>query len=81
MIKPTVHRNGTSREALLDAYCIAGNALRGALETLSDAAPNARDYYPQGDDAWLQARAEHAAREEKLRSVLAELQELAESVA
>jgi len=78
--KPTIHLNGTSPEALLDAYKVATGALRRAIECLHDAAPNARDYYPQGDDATRAATREHVSRAERLRSVLEELFELYEHV-
>lgn len=81
MIKPTIHLNGTSANALLDQYTTAGDAVRLALEALGNAAPNGRDYYPQGPAAFEQARKEHDARTAKLREVLVDLGELAEHVA
>jgi hypothetical protein len=78
---PTIHLNGTSKAALLDGYLDAVSAVFAATEALSEAAPNARDYYPQGDDAFKQAQDEHNARMMKLNSVLFELQQLAEHVA
>lgn len=80
IIAPTIHSNGTSRDALLDAYCVAGGALTQALEALADAGPNGRDYYPQGSDAIRRATAEHEARLKKLREVRDELRALAEHV-
>lgn len=81
MVVPTIHTNGTSREALLDQICNAGNAVRTAIDALCDAAPNARDYYPQGDNAYQMSASEHARRVDALRAVLNELQDIAESVA
>lgn len=78
---PTIHLNGTSKAALLDAYEAAGSAVLAASEALAEAAPNARDYYPQGDGAFKQAQEEHNVRMMKLNSVLFELQQLAEHVA
>jgi len=73
---PTLHLNGTSRERLADDYGTARTALRNALAAIEDAAPNARDYYPQGNGAFTQAQAEHASRVARLASVLSELGEL-----
>jgi hypothetical protein len=78
---PTIHLNGTSRDALAESYANAGGAVRAALNALVEAAPNARDYYPQGGDAFTAAAAEHNARCAALRKVLEELSALAEHVA
>ena len=53
-----------------------GGTLRAALVELADFAPNGRDYYPQGSDATAQAGREHQARVDRVRSVLAEIEEL-----
>ena len=55
MIYPTVHMNGTSHEVLLRQALRACEALDAALAAMAEAAPNSRDYYPQGDGAFLQA--------------------------
>lgn len=81
MQTPTIHLNGTSKEALLEQWEEAYNALRIAIEKLAAAAPNGRDYYPQGPDAFAKATEEHRERLRKLTTVHAELQELAETVA
>lgn len=73
MIEPTIHLNGTSREALHEGYIAAGQAVRQAILALAEAAPHERDYYPQGDDAYKRAMAEHNARAVKLGSVLEDL--------
>lgn len=62
MEKPLIHLNGTSREALKEQYLDASNALRLAIDAMCSCAPNARDYYPQGDHAFILATREHAAR-------------------
>ena len=77
---PTVHLNGTSREALLEGYIDCVNAVRHAIEVCQKNAPNARDYYSR-IGAWPAAMTEHEARLEKLESVLAELREIGEHVA
>lgn len=73
MILPTVHINGTSRDALTEANEVAARALDHALECLEDARPNGRDFYPQGVEAMRQAIAEHADRVAALRRVRADL--------
>ena len=81
LMTPTVHRNGTSRDALLDGYTAAAAAVRKAIEAVSAAYPNGRDYYPQGELALRMATEDHEDRLARLKSVLAELGELAEAVA
>lgn len=76
MRKPTIHLNGTSRQRLLDDLTAAADAMREAHRAVCNASPNARDYYPQGSDAFGAADDEHRARLARLESVLAELNEL-----
>lgn len=78
---PTIHLNGTSGDHLLDAHTAARSALRAALAALDECAPNARDYYPQGDGAFRAAVREHEARVEALRGVDRDLAALAEHIA
>lgn len=75
---PLVHINGTSAKALVESYELAGQALARAIECLQDAAPNGRDYYALGPDAWKRATQEHTARVDKLRAVYVDLQALYE---
>jgi hypothetical protein len=77
MMKPSIHLNGTSRDDLFDGYMVAMAAVEAAIDALVRCAPHGRDYYPQGDDAWKQAYAEHDARLRALNSVSRELTELA----
>jgi len=77
---PSVHLNGTSGDELLEQVTEASTAVRAAIRALDRAAPNARDYYVQGDDAFERARAEHAARYAKLQDVAAELYAIAEDI-
>ena len=81
MMLPTIHMNGTSTRMLLWGYSDAISGIQTALEGLASAAPNSRDYYPQGRDAYATAYAEHDARKQALMKVLNELQVLAEHVA
>lgn len=73
---PTIHMNGTGAAQLLQQYSAALYALSDAMTALCDAAPHGRDYYPQGDTAYREAAAEHAARALKLGQVYAELERL-----
>lgn len=81
IVTPCIHMNGTSREALADQHQSAIRALSLALAALREAAPNARDYYVQGDDAYHHARTEHQSRIDRLLSVHAELMALWEDIA
>lgn len=76
LIKPTIHLNGTSREQLLEGYCDAIDALHAAGRKLAAAYPNGRDYYVQGPVATTRAMSQHEARMAKLKSVIAELEEI-----
>ena len=72
-IMPTIHLNGTAAKDLYEDNRAAAAALREALKCLHRAAPNARDYYPQGQHAYAQAREQYAAQCQALQTVLAEL--------
>lgn len=80
MQKPLVHLNGSSKSDLAEGYHRAGTAIQAALEALQAASPNARDYYPQGPDAFSAARREHDARCESLRAAYRDMIELYEHV-
>jgi len=77
LVHPTIHTNGTSREALLKDYRAALFAIMRTIDTLHASAPNGRDYYPQGDAAFSTARAQHLARIALMVSVSDELETLA----
>lgn len=48
MWAPTVHINGTSKEALLEQAVAVCDAARALLQALVEASPNGRDFYVQG---------------------------------
>jgi hypothetical protein len=73
---PTIHLNGTSKSELERRIESAAQALDNAIELLAEAAPNARDYYPQGDGAFSEAQREHNDRMIKLTDVLREVQDI-----
>lgn len=70
---PTIHLNGSSSETLKRDLKTAIDAMYAAQGALTVCAPNARDYYPQGNFAYEAARREHTARVEKVAMVLLEL--------
>jgi len=81
MTHPTIHTNGTSRDALLDDACTVVNAIVLAIDAACSRGPNARDYYPQGDGAFEKARAEHDSRIARLVEVRKEYEAIAEAIA
>lgn len=74
---PTIHLNGTRASTLLEEYRAAAKAITAATEALAQATCNARDFYPQGDAAWIAARSEREAALTKLREVHAYLMDWA----
>jgi hypothetical protein len=73
---PTIHLNGTSRERLVEQLCEASAALDAAYEALKRAAPNGRDYYPQGPAAMEAAEREHRDRMARVDAVKQEVDAL-----
>lgn len=74
---PQVHINGTSRLDLLGQMLAAARGLREAYALMAAAAPNQRDYYPMGPEAWEQAQAQHGARLTAVEGIRREYEELA----
>lgn len=58
MILPTIHANGTPRQTLKDGYLAAYSGVLKAMAALAQVELNARDYYPQGDEAFRKAVAQ-----------------------
>lgn len=77
---PTIHLNGTSRTALLEAYADASNAIADAQVKLGLTCPNGRDYYLQGPGALAEAQQQHASRWSRLNAVRKELEALMEGI-
>ena len=65
---PTIHLNGTGFTDLRDGYAAAYDAIEKAMEALAKAELNGRDFYPQGPDAYYQARKERDEAFDKLRA-------------
>lgn len=78
---PTVHLNGTSSTALLDENLEALEAVNAAVRALERASPNARDYYPQGPNAFRAVQAEHQERIDKLQAVAVDLSRIVDALA
>jgi hypothetical protein len=81
MMMPTVHLNGTSRDQLVEEIGAAVAALQAAVTAMVEAAPNARDYYVQGPDAYPAARREHESRLHRIADVIHELSTIYETIA
>ncbi len=77
---PTIHLNGTSKNALIEQYSQACMAIQRAIRAMCEASPHGRDYYPQGPDTYRQANDEHLARIKKLEDVGNELQQIIENI-
>lgn len=76
MILPTIHLNGTSREELQRQAEAAVRALDDAIARMSDAAPNGRDYYPQGPDVIRTVAREHSERIGQLKRMRDDMMKL-----
>jgi hypothetical protein len=78
---PTIHLNGTSKERLAEGYEKAYSALQEAERIVHrETVPNARDYYPQGNEAFSKAMVEHESRMKRLKAVREEIYALFEAV-
>jgi hypothetical protein len=73
---PTIHLNGTGATTLQEEYWAAHEAIDAALEKLSEATLNGRDFYPQGPDAYQQARKERCAAFQKLHEAQLYVEEM-----
>jgi len=76
LTKPLLHLNGSFHGSLFEGYLRALEATREAVERVRSTAPNQRDYYPLGEEAWAQAQKEHSLRIAALQKVATELQTL-----
>lgn len=80
LVTPCVHLNGTGREALTHNARTAAQAVLDACDALSAASPNARDYYPLGDDAYPRSARAWGERMEALRALAQELMDYADTI-
>jgi hypothetical protein len=74
---PTLNMNGTSRVELLRQYLEVFKAANELAEKLAAMSPHGRDY-PLGDETYAKAVKEHTARKDAVRSIIAEIEHLAE---
>ena len=77
LLTPTVHFNGTSKDELLTQLEAVVNALDAALAAMSAAAPNGRDFYPQGPAAIIEAETAFAERVRVLEQMRTDFTNLA----
>ncbi len=77
LAKPTIHLNGSSARRLLEENEVPRLLVLRSIEALERNGPNARDYYPQGQDAFGEAVRQHESRLSRLREVYCELNMLA----
>jgi len=75
---PTLHLNGSGFDNLNRDYLEALHAVEDAIQKLP--VPHGRDYYVQGDDAYLKARAQFEAQVTKLSEVKNELMSILRDV-
>ena len=75
---PTIHRNGTSRDSLLESARSAFDAIDNAINEYRATCPNGRDYYPQGPEALGLALKKHQANLKALEAIKSELMEMQE---
>lgn len=71
---PTIHLNGTSAAELDRQQRAIGTAAYALLAALADGAPNARDYYPQGPEAFTAAQRAHVERCDAVRRIIADVE-------
>jgi hypothetical protein len=81
VLVPSIHLNGTSRDALIDGYVSAAQKIDDAMRALEDTQPNGRDYYPQGDGALMEAMTQHRDRVNRLKAVQNELVAIIDTLA
>ena len=77
IVTPTIHINGTDGRELLFEIQRVMASLAQARDALRLAMPNARDYYPQGGDAYSEARKAFGERWNALSLMLDEFEALA----
>lgn len=70
---PTIHLNGSDPHRLMKEIRDAYRAIDTAIDALTRASPNGRDYYPQGQEAIKTAIKEHDSRCNRLRDIRREL--------
>ena len=77
---PRIHMNGTDAEGLIKQQLEVLAATDQLLAALRAASPHGRDYYPLGDTALRQARAEHDTRLKAVRMIADEANAIADAI-
>lgn len=77
---PTVHLNGTGKQHLVQELLDAHKAVGAAILALHQVTVHGRDFYPQGPNAYGQARHEMDARLLTLHALQDELRQMFEGV-
>ena len=77
---PVCNLNGSKAQSLLNENRKASDALRVAQDALREICPHGRDYQCQAPEVYNQARQEHIERQEKLNSLIEELDAIAENL-
>lgn len=78
---PQININGTDRNDLLQDHLAAMKALRAAIEAVGAISPHGRDYQTLPAGSASVAMSEHAGRMVALRTVMAEIETIAEHLA
>ena len=68
--------NGDSKATLLSDNAAARDAINNAIDIVAKAAPNGRNFYPQGDGAINEAIAQHIKRVECLEAIRQEFEKI-----
>ena len=66
---PSIHSNGTGKDSLIKQYDELSKAFNNFAKKWEEIDFNARDYYVQGQEAWVEACAERRDKAEYLMSV------------
>ena len=78
---PTVHLGGTSHKKLTQDYEDAYFALKTFIKAFGHIEFNARDYYPQGPDAWTEAVEARMEINQKIQGIVKYVEDHLESLA
>lgn len=81
MKKPSIHLNGTSPEVLCSQQEEILRSCNELLDALYKNAPHARDYYPQGENAYHEANDEFLMRVKLVKQVRYETERMLEYLA
>jgi hypothetical protein len=75
---PSIHSNGTGRDSLIKQYDELSKAFNTFVKKWEEIDFHARDYYIQGQEAWMEAFSERRDQSENLMSVSRYINEIRE---